>query len=87
MKGEPGRAAIPPHLARFRFVPFVANIDADLLGREQRFHHLPECRQDAIECIRKTDPFAPRPRKPGRDMLLPFGGHTIAERRWSLFEL
>ena len=54
MKGEPVERQAFQHLARFRFVRAVADIDADRLGRQKRFHHSPERRQHAIERIREN---------------------------------
>ena len=69
------------HGARFGFVRAVADVDADRLGSEERFHHAPQRGQHAVERAGKADPFAPWPGKPGRGMQFPFRRHPIAKRR------
>ena len=76
VKGEALAGQSIENLARLRFMRAVADVDANRLGAEERFHHAAKGGHHAIECAGKTDPFAARPRKPGRGVRFPFRGHA-----------
>ena len=84
IKGDPFHGQSAQNRARFRFMRAVANVDADLLGFDQRFDHGAQRRQNAIERLGKTNPLASRPRKPCGRVRFPFRRHAITERGWSL---
>ena len=84
IKGDPFHGQSAQDRARFCFMRAVANVDADLLGFDQRFDHRTQRRQNAIERFWKTNPLASRPRKPCGRVRFPFGRHAITERGWTL---